>query len=295
MIETPIRPAARLRRYRQLARVALAASLIAAAVVLPGSSAVASGPEPTAAQPVAAGRPSAPKPTVVLVHGAFADASGWNDVTENLQRQGYPVYAPANPLRGLGSDADYIRAFLGTIGGPIVLVGHSYGGAVITNAATGNPNIKALVYIAAYALDIGESVGAANELGSGTTTVGNHLVIRPFPGSGTQDGDAYIDPAFFPSLFAQDLPDRQAKVMAASQRPAALSTLGTPSGEPAWKSIPSWYLVARNDNIIPPQAERAMAARAHAHTIEIRSSHVPMMSHPREVTDLITAAARNAS
>jgi pimeloyl-ACP methyl ester carboxylesterase len=234
---------------------------------------------------------SGPKPSIVLIHGAFADASGWADVTKKLQHKGYTVYAPANPLRGLTADADYIRTYLSTIPGPLVLVGHSYGGAVITNAATGNPNVKALVYIAAFALDEGETVGFANTLGGGTTDLGSHIVVRPFPGSGAQDGDAYIDPAYFRALFAADLPAQQAAFMAAAQRPAALATLGTPSGVPAWKTIPSWYLVARDDKTIPPAAERFMAKRAGAHTVEVRSSHVAMISQPDKVSDLVLDAA----
>jgi pimeloyl-ACP methyl ester carboxylesterase len=193
------------------------------------------------------------KPTVVLVHGAFADASGFNDVIANLQRRGYPVYAPANPLRGLASDSAYIRSFLATITGPIVLVGHSYGGAVITNAATGNTHVTALVYIAAYALDQGESVGAANDLGGGTTELTRHLVLRASPGSPYPDG--YIDPAFFHDIFAADLPTKPTKVMAAAQRPAALAALAEPSETPAWRTIPSWYLVA------PPGPRHPAASR----------------------------------
>jgi pimeloyl-ACP methyl ester carboxylesterase len=240
----------------------------------------------------ATGRTDTPKPTIVLVHGAFADASAWNGVVRDMQKRGYTTYAPANPLRGLVSDSDYLRSFLATIPGPVVLVGHSYGGAVITNAATGNPNVKALVYIAAYALDQGETVGQATDLGGGSTQLLQHIVLRPFPGSGTADADGYIDPEFFHDVFAQDLPAGQTAVMAAEQRPSALSALATASGVPAWKTIPSWYLVAHDDHAIPPQAERAMAKRAHAHTIEIRSSHVAMISHPDTVTGLILAAAR---
>ena len=173
-----------------------------------------------------------------------------------------------------------------------MLVGHSYGGAVITNAATGNPNVKSLVYVAAYAPAAGESVAAANALGGGHTDVIDHLVIRPFPGAAAGDADAYIDPAYFPTLFAQDLPKSTARVMAATQRPGALAALLTPSGAPAWEDIPSWYLVARQDRIIPPEAERAMAARAGSTTVEIDSSHVAMMSHPSAVVSLIKAAAR---
>jgi len=234
---------------------------------------------------------SAPLPTVVLVHGAFADASGWNDVSTRLQKRGYTVIAPANPLRGVTSDSDYLKTVLATIPGPIVLVGHSYGGAVITNAATGNPKVKSLVYIAAYALDANETLVAANALGGGHNDFAEHLIIRPF-GAGPTDADAYIDPAFFHDLFAGDLPKRQVAVMAASQRPAALATLLTPSGTPAWRTIPSWYLVAADDHTIPPDAQRAMAARAGSTTAEVDSSHVAMISNPAVVAQLIVEAAQ---
>ncbi|MET1039007.1 MAG: alpha/beta hydrolase [Aeromicrobium sp.] len=234
-----------------------------------------------------------PKPTIVLVHGAFADASGWNDVSARLQKAGYTTYAPPNTLRGPLIDSEYLRSFLSTIEGPIVLVGHSYGGALITNASTGNPNVKALVYIAAYALDEGESVLAANALGGGTTDLAANLVVRPYPGAPAGDGDAYIDPSAFRRLFAQDLPKKLTGVMASAQRPAALSGLATPSGVPGWRTIPSYYLVASQDRTIPPAAERAMAKRANAKTVEIRSSHVAMMSHPKATTKLILKAARS--
>jgi pimeloyl-ACP methyl ester carboxylesterase len=236
-------------------------------------------------------KPAGPKPTIVLEHGAFADASGWNAVIHALQERGYTVYAPANPLRSLSGDTEYLKSFLATVPGPVVLVGHSYGGAVITGAATGNPAVKALVYIAAYAPDQGETVAQATALGGGTTELLQHITARPFPGAATGDADAYIDTAYFRQLFAQDLSADQAAQMAAAQRPAAFTTLAQPAGTPAWKTIPSWYLVARNDHTIPPAAERAMAARANAHTIEINSSHAAMVSHPRTVTDLILDAA----
>ena len=142
----------------------------------------------------------------MLVHGAFADSSGWSDVSTRLTDRGYDVLAFSNPLRGPSHDAEYLRQFLSTIEGEVVLVGHSYGGAVITNAATGNENVKSLVYVAAYAPAEGESVAAANALGGGHTVVTDHLVIRPFPGAAEGDADAYIDPAWFHRLFAQDLP-----------------------------------------------------------------------------------------
>lgn len=270
---------------QSIPRIGLLAALCAAFVLLltslPGS-ATASHSTPTT--PV--------KPTIVLVHGAFADASGWGTSIRDLQEKGYTVYAPANPLRGLSTDAEALRSFLSTIAGPTVLVGHSYGGAVITNAATGNPNVKALVYIAAYIPDDGETLGAAGALGGGTSLLPEHIVVRPIPGS-TTDADGYIDPAAFRTVFAQDLAPEQAAVLASGQRPIALSALGTPSGVPAWKTIPSWALIAKDDNAIPAVAERAMAKRAKARTVEVHSSHAVMISQPRAVTNLILVAAKS--
>lgn len=282
-------PATSPRRRRVL--LALAASITALLVgllsTMTGTTASAS---PTSSSVVTS--KAKPKPTVVLVHGAFADSSGWNAVSSRLMKRGYEVISFSNPLRGPQADGEYLRQFLTTIPGPIVLVGHSYGGAVITNGATGNGSVKSLVYVAAYALDQGESVSAANQLGGGHTDVTGHLIVRPYPGAAGGDGDAYIDPAWFHRLFAQDLPRSKTALMAASQRPGAIAALLTPSGAPAWKTIPSWYLVANQDRIIPPEAERAMAARANARTVRINSSHVAMMSHPRVVAKLIEAAAR---
>jgi pimeloyl-ACP methyl ester carboxylesterase len=232
-----------------------------------------------------------PKPTVVLVHGAFADASGWDGVTERLQSRGYTVLAPANPLRTLAGDAAYIRSVLETIDGPIVLVGHSYGGMVLSNAAVGLGNVKALVYVASFAPANGDSVGSLSAMNPGSGVVPENLVIRP-----TATGaDGYINPGIFRSVFAADLPKSTAAVMAASQRPADLGVLGEPSGDPAWSSIPSWYLVATQDKVIPPATQRFMAQRAGATTVEVRSSHVAMISHPDETTRLIVDAANATS
>ncbi len=271
----------------------LAAALTAGLILTLSGTALTTSASPNEGQQPASGRPaSAAKPTIVLVHGAFADSSGWDAVAGRLLDTGYRVLAFSNPLRGPLADGAYLRDFLTTIEGPVVLVGHSYGGAVITNAATSNPNVKALVYIAAYAPAEGESVAAANALGGGHTEVTDHLILRPFPGAAEGDADAYIDPAHYHRLFAQDLPRDTTRFMAATQRPGALAALVTPSGPPAWKTIPSWYLVASQDRIIPPEAERAMAARAGSTMTEINSSHVAMMSHPAAVVRLIQAAAK---
>jgi pimeloyl-ACP methyl ester carboxylesterase len=232
-----------------------------------------------------------PKPTVVLVHGSFADASGWGGVIERLQRDGYPVLAPANPLRTLSGDAEYVASVLDTIPGPVVLVGHSYGGAVITNAATGKSNVKALVYIAAFAPDKGETVfGILGSFPGSKLPLA--LKLRPYHRpDGSVGFDGYIDPAQFHDVFAADVPATTAAVMAVSQRPGSLDTGLEPSRDPAWKTIPSWYLVAKSDHTIPPDAERFMARRAGSQTVEIESSHVAMISNPDAATDLIRAAA----
>jgi pimeloyl-ACP methyl ester carboxylesterase len=235
--------------------------------------------------PAASAR-TAPKPTVVLVHGAFADASGFGAVTSRLQHRGYTVIAPANPLRGPASDAAYVASVLKTIDGPIVLVAHSYGGAVISEAATQVGNVKSLVYLNALALDEGES-----NLDISTRFPNDFvdaLQPRPFP----QGTDLYVDPAKFRALFAADLPAEATARMATAQRPVSLAAIQEKSTKPAWKTIPSWYLIGRQDKVINPLAQRFMAKRAKAHTVEINSSHVSYISHPAEVTDLILRAAR---
>jgi pimeloyl-ACP methyl ester carboxylesterase len=291
-------PAPRLRRRGPIAVLALAFTLLLS-LALPGASSAtgAAATHLSAAAVTGAGHGSGAKPTIVFVHGAFADASGFAGSIGDLQRAGYPVLAPPNPLRGLTTDSDSLRTFLSTVAGPIVLVGHSYGGAVITNAATGNPNVKALVYVAAYALAEGETVEEANGLGGGSSNLLANIQFRPIPGVPAEpppagDLDAYIKLESFRAIFAADVPAATAAVMAATQRPATVSSLVTPSGPPAWKTIPSWYLVAGKDKAIPPEAERAMARRAHATTVEIRSSHAVMVSHPKAVTALVLAAVR---
>ena len=279
-------------------RLYIVGALVAVLTLIAGGLATASASSARPANKVAASvaasySATGPKPTVVLVHGAFADASGWSAVARRLTADGYPVYAPANPLRGLQGDTDYLKSFLATIKGPIVLVGHSYGGAVISNAATGNPQVKGLVYVAAYALDQGETVDAANKLGGHPeeSLLLANVEPRPYPGAPKGDADIYIKVSSFPKVFAADLPLRKARFMAIAQRPAAYFSLGTPSGVPAWKTIPSWYVVASQDKAIPPTAESYMAKRAKARTITVKSSHVAMMSHPGAVTKVIKAAA----
>src|SRR3954451_17132440 len=230
------------------------------------------------------------KPTIALVHGAFADASGFGAVTDRLQRRGYTVISPANPLRGPANDAASVASVLKTIHGPIVLVAHSYGGAVITEAANQVGNVKALVYLNALALDEGES--NFDITGRFPNDFIGALLPRPFTQpDGTQGTDFYVDPSRFRSLFAPGVPARLAARMATAQRPISLAAGQEKSTAPAWKTIPSWYLIGRQDKVISPDAQRFMAKRAHAHTIAMNSSHVSYMSHPRTVTRFILRAA----
>jgi pimeloyl-ACP methyl ester carboxylesterase len=232
------------------------------------------------------------RPTIVFVHGAFADASGFGAVTSRLQHRGYTVVSPADPLRGLASDAGYVASVMKTIDGPIVLVGHSYGGAVISEAANEVANVKALVYLNAYALDEGESaLGIAQRFPGGKIAAA--LRMRPFPlADGTEGTDLYIDPASFRSVFAGDVPARTAARMASAQRPVTLAAFQEGSTAPAWKTVPSWYLIGRDDQAIDPAAQRFMARRAHAHTVAIDSSHASYVAHPAKVAALIVRAAR---
>lgn len=238
------------------------------------------------------------KPTIVLVHGAFADASTWSAEIAVLQKLGYPVLAPADPLRGLTSDADDIHSVLRTISGPIVLVAHSYGGAVITNGARGIPNVKALVYVAAFIPDEGQSIATAYDpttypgalLGPDTT------LVRPVPNAaapGGNDLDIYIKPADFGRVFAGDVSHSKAAVIAAEQRPLSLTANNQVSGPPAWKTVPSWDLITLDDRAISPGGQRFMARRAGAHVFQVHSAHDVMVSHPSAVLAIVLAAVRS--
>jgi pimeloyl-ACP methyl ester carboxylesterase len=231
-----------------------------------------------------------PLPTVVFVHGAFADSSGWTGAIEKLRERGYPTLAVANPLRALGSDAAYVSAVLASVTGPIVLVGHSYGGAVITNAATGNPNVKALVYVAAFAPDEGENAFQLSAGGSLPDVVS--AVQVPVPGGGT-DTELSIRPEEFNKAFITEVDASTALTLAATQRPATLTAFGSPSGAPAWKDIPSWFVISGADQAIPPASQRTMANRAGSRIVEIPgASHGFFIARPRVVVDVVEAAAR---
>jgi len=259
--------------------------------------AVLAGGSPTAAQtsaPPAKGKSSAPpagvaaqpKPTIVLVHGAFADALGWQRLIPILQRDGYDVLAVEMPLASLAGDVETTKRFLGAVKGPVVLVGHSYGGGVITGAAAGNSNVKALVYLAAFAPEGGEPLGAFGE----KYPVDLNSALQP-----DSAGFLYVDRARFRALFCADLPATDAKVAAATQKPVHNSVFGASVPVAAWKTIPSWYLVSQDDHAINPDLERFYAKRMNAKTSEVKSSHVAFISHPDVVAKLIEQAAAGAA
>jgi pimeloyl-ACP methyl ester carboxylesterase len=229
-----------------------------------------------------ASAPSGPKPTVVLVHGAFADATGWHDVIRLLQRDGYDVIAVQNPLASLAGDVETTKRALESVKGPVVLAGHSYGGGVITGAAAGNANVKALVYLAAFAPEPGEPLGAFGE--KYPTDLGSAL--KP-----DSAGFLYVDRARFRELFCGDLPATEARVAAAAQKPIHNSAFGASVPEAAWKNVPSWYLVSQDDRALSPDLERFYAKRMGATTSEIKASHVAFISHPDVVARLIEKAA----
>ena len=264
--------------------------MLVAAVGVLASVALIVSPSLASADPATASHPQQPKPTIVLVHGAWADASTWSKVTTRLQHDGYTVLAAPNPLRGLASDAAYLSAFLQQhTTGPVILVGHSYGGAVITNAALSDPDVKALVYIDAFVPDQGDTI--LGLLGGGADPNALFDAVQ-YPGAPAGDVDLYIKTAIFPSAFAADLPAATAAQLAASQRPIALSALTEPSGPPAWKTLPSWYLLGTDDNILPPAVQLTMAQRAGSHITRVAASHLSMLSHPEAAEKIIIAAAR---
>lgn len=229
--------------------------------------------------------------TVVLVHGAFADASSWNGVIERLQKQGQTVVAPANPLRGLAADSAYIASVVKQIDGAVLLVGHSYAGAIITNAANGNPNVAGLVFVAAYAPGEGERLG---DYSSKDAILGPVLMQRKYPTGrdGETAAEFVVDPTKFREVFAADLPAEQAAVLAATQRPASARAFSDPSGPPAWKNLPSWAIVGKGDKAAGADITRSQAKRAGAKTVEVDASHLVMLSQPEVVTDVILTAAR---
>jgi pimeloyl-ACP methyl ester carboxylesterase len=275
------------------ASLAVAGTLLGAGLVgcaAAATAAAAPGHEPSSSAN------SAPKPTIVLVHGAWADSSSWNAVAERLQALGYTVDAPPNPLRGVTTDSAYLSDFLSTISGPIVLVGHSYGGFVITNAATGNKQVKALVYDDAFIPASGDTPQSLSSAKPGSCLAVNPSTVLnfvPYPGARSGDADLYVKQSVFPGCFANGLPAREGAALAAEQQPLTASALSEPlTTAPAWQTIPSWDVIGTNDRVIPPAEQLAMAQRAGAHITKISAPHLSMISHPSVVAAVILNAAR---
>jgi pimeloyl-ACP methyl ester carboxylesterase len=296
----------RLRGLRSPAPLAAVAVLVAMAVVLvfgviDASAARSAAESVSSSVTVADGAPApaaacAVKPTIVLVHGAWANAASWSGEVDRLQRDGYVVRAVANPLRGLTSDSADLADFLSTLSGPIVLVGHSYGGAVVTNAAAGNPNVKELVYVDAAAPAVGETVGQLSGTTSALSAAPQTLYDSvPYAGAPAGDYLLYLKERVFVQSFAPDLPAQTAQTLWATQGPAAMSAFTTPSAAAAWQTIPSWYVIGTADKIITSDSQLMMAHRAHAHILMVPGgSHLTLISHPTEVTNQILAAAQAA-
>jgi pimeloyl-ACP methyl ester carboxylesterase len=276
-------------------RIVLIAVVLAVAGLLVSASQIA----PAGAATSHAADGGEPKPAVVLEHGAWADGSSWDAVIGLLQADGYTVYAPPDPLRGLANDSPTLADFLKTITGRVVLVGHSYGGMVITNAAAGDPNVKALVYIDAFLPAQGETAFGLTAAQPGSCVgSANAFNVAPYPGAPAGDFDTYLKagpdlpyPGFAP-CFANGLPASQAAMLAVTQRPIAFSAGSAPSGIPAWQTIPSWSLIGTADHVIPPAEQLFMSKRAHAHITMIDSGHLSLISHPGAVTRVIIAAAQ---
>jgi pimeloyl-ACP methyl ester carboxylesterase len=234
------------------------------------------------------------KPTVVLVHGAWADSSSWSRVARRLQADGYRVIAPANPLRSLAADSAYLDALLETIDGPLVLVGHSYGAAVITNAATDDPDVRALVFVDGSVPAEGETVAELAGPDSALSVSDPNTIFSFVPGHQppTAESDVYLKESTFLHSFATGLNRRKARVAWATQRPITLGALNEPSSTPAWDTIPSWYVVGTKDKVIPPSAQRDMAAKAGSAVVEFNAGHLGLITDPTPVARTIEAADR---
>ncbi|MGB6521047.1 MAG: alpha/beta hydrolase [Candidatus Cybelea sp.] len=232
------------------------------------------------------------KPAIVLIHGAWADASSWNGVVRELQAAGHTVYAPPNPLRSLASDAATIAAFLRVMPGPVILVGHSYGGAVMGVASPISPNVKALVYVDGFALDEGES--CLSVLSASPPPPAD--LFTPVPCATGNDVDLYFTPKYYGAVFASDVPAGTASIMAATQRPLTNAALNekAPAAE-GWKTIPSWYVVGDADLVIPPPVQLMMAERAKAQITHVNGSHPSMIQHPEATVAAIMAASYQIS
>jgi len=286
------------RAVRHASRRLAALTATAAAVGLLVTAGIAGSAHASSAHTSGVTAPaSGPKPSIVLVHGAWADSSSWDAVVSRLQHDGYTVYVPPNPLLGISYDSAFIRDFLDTISGPIILVGHSYGGAVITNAATGDKQVKALVYVDAFAPAQGQTIGQLVSAQPGSCVLPPaNVTAQPYPGAPAGAVDVYIKQDVFPSCMANGLPASEASELAATQRPLTSLALTQPSGVPAWETIPSWAVIGTADHAIPPAELLAMAQQAHAHiTIIPGAPHLSMISNPGIVTWVILAAVHATS
>jgi pimeloyl-ACP methyl ester carboxylesterase len=233
---------------------------------------------------------AAPKPTIVLVHGAWADSASWGNVAGELIDAGYTVDVVPNPLRSVKDDSAYVADYLTSITGPIVLVGHSYGGFVISKAAVGNTNVKALVYVDGFIPAEGESAGSLTALNPGSQV---EAAVTTVASSGGAVVDTYIQQALFPGIFANDESKKAGALLATEQRPLTFSALTeVTTGAQAWTTIPSWAVVGTVDNVIPPATQTFMAKRAGAHITTIKAAHLSMVSHPDQVTCVIESAAK---
>jgi pimeloyl-ACP methyl ester carboxylesterase len=234
------------------------------------------------------------KPTIVLVHGAWADGSSWSKVSKRLQDAGYDVRIPPNNLRGIGSDAADIANYLKTISGPIVLAAHSYGGAVITNAAAGNGQVRSLVYVDAFIPAEGETLLGLNQSPAiFAQDPANVFDVIPYQGAPQGAADLYVKPSVYGEAFAEEgLSRAEIGVLAASQRPLSTASFTEPTGRPAWATIPSWAVIGEADRIIPAAAQISMAQKAGSRIVKIDAPHLSMLTDAQKITDVITRAAR---
>ncbi|MFF9018895.1 alpha/beta fold hydrolase [Streptomyces eurythermus] len=272
-----------------ISRRTLTASVMAGAAALGTAGLAQAAPSPAPA----ADRPALP--TIVLVHGAFVDASSWSSVVRLLLRRGHRVVVPPNPLRGVAADAAYLRSVVDSVDGPVLLAGHSYGGSVISRAAVGSAAVKGLVYIAAFVPDVGESAAELSGKYPGSSLAETTVTqTYPLPDGGTGD-ELVIRQDLFRHQFAAGVPRTTADTMAAGQRPITVAALNEKATAAAWKTLPTWYLIATEDRNIPPRAQRWMATRAKARTVTVHAPHAVTVSDPRAVADLLDKAARRCA
>ncbi len=285
-------------RQRRSRRAVTGAAAVAIGMSLLGSRALsagaaARGPERASADSGGSSR-GTDRPTIVLVHGAWADGSTWSSVSDQLQAAGYDVRVPPNNLRGVASDAADLASYLSTLSGPIVLVGHSYGGIVITNAATGNGNVRSLVYVDAFIPAEGDTViGLTHPPSIFAQDPANVFDFVPYRGAPAGVADAYVKTSLYGDAFANEgFNVREIGVLAASQRPLSTQVFGEPSGPPAWSTIASWAIVGEDDRIIPVAEQISMAERAGAEVVKVDAPHLSMVTDPKAVTNVIIRAAR---